>query len=145
MWQTAVIFCVVCCLASARHPPIRDRCTGVRCEIAKCVDPVKEDGECCERCPEGDNCWMGNEIIAAQQEVMRKSGDARCPINCRCPDSLAYREKGIQTTAVCKYTCNGYELDVDVGVPPPGLGKKRESPERREVEQEFNPFKLFGY
>ncbi|XP_064609617.1 brorin-like [Liolophura sinensis] len=54
-------------------------CAIADCAMPMCVDSVREPDQCCPRCPNGPNCYYGEEIVPAGEEFKRNGTICRCP------------------------------------------------------------------
>jgi len=72
--------CSVCYCPWTGQANGQPTCMEVKCANASCVDAEIPHGKCCPVCKRGPNCWLGDLVISAANEVW--IGPCR---SCKCP------------------------------------------------------------
>ncbi|KAI8504059.1 hypothetical protein Bbelb_181270 [Branchiostoma belcheri] len=57
----------------------QEMCYHADCACPSCVDEVIDPGQCCPRCPNGDNCNAMGTVIPAGRDVQVNGQTCRCP------------------------------------------------------------------
>ncbi|XP_078678529.1 kielin/chordin-like protein [Branchiostoma floridae x Branchiostoma belcheri] len=57
----------------------QEMCYYADCACPSCVDEVIDPGQCCPRCPNGDNCNAMGTVIPAGRDVQVNGYTCRCP------------------------------------------------------------------